>query len=339
VPERRDGAQIPPTFAFDAQAWRTCIGTPVTLTRVFRQKDQAFVNMLNAMRFGQMSASTIEEFKRLSRAVKYSDGIGPTQLYPTRLQVDQANETRLHRLPGDAHTYQSMDLPGYDSKGEKVSEQTMERILERLIASKTISLKVGAQVMLIKNLIQGQLVNGSVGQVIAFSTTGEAQENHTDIAQVDDTKDLSVTQSIPGRMAQNNRVWPVVSFTNGRVMLVVPVEFTVNNAQGGKEASREQIPLILAWALSIHKSQGQTLERVKVDLSRIFEKGQAYVALSRATNMQTLEVLNFQPTKVVAHPRVLAWHKEFEQDDMHSLDDELCDEMDSEEAMMHYYEN
>ena len=81
VPERRDGAQIPPTFAFDAQTWGKCIGAPVTLTRVFRQKDQAFVNMLNAMRFGQMSGPAIEEFKKLSRPVKYEDGIGPTQLY------------------------------------------------------------------------------------------------------------------------------------------------------------------------------------------------------------------------------------------------------------------
>jgi len=67
--------------------------------------------------------------------------------------------------------------------------------------------------------------------------------------------------------------------------------------------------LILAWALSIHKSQGQTLSRVKVDLARIFEKGQAYVAISRATSMEGLEIESFQPSKVLAHPRVVAWHQ------------------------------
>jgi len=295
--------------------------------------------MLNSMRFGQMDASAIEAFKKLSRPVKYTDGIGPTQLYPTRHEVDKANETQLNRLPDSAHTYQSMDLPGHNAKGERVSQQTMERLLERLITSKTISLKIGAQVMLVKNLIQGSLVNGSVGQVVAFSTSHEAQINHTEIAQAGDTKDPSVAQYIRNRAAQNDRVWPVVRFTNGRVMLIVPVEFTVNNAEGGMEASREQIPLILAWALSVHKSQGQTLERVKVDLGRIFEKGQAYVALSRATSMKTLEVLNFQPTKVMAHPRVLAWQRGFERDGIHCLDDELGDEMDNEEAMMSYYED
>jgi hypothetical protein len=96
----------------------------------------------------------------------------------------------------------------------------------------------------LQNLIQGELVNGSVGQVIAFSTSSEAQKNHTDIAQVDDTKDPVTAQRIRSRAAQNERVWPVIRFTNGRVMLIVPVEFTVNNAQGEREASREQVGLI-----------------------------------------------------------------------------------------------
>lgn len=68
---------------------------------------------------------------------------------------------------------------------------------------------------------------------------------------------------------------PSTSVSGGkRTVLCVPNDFTVNNAEGGMEAKREQVPIILAWALSVHKSQGQTLDRVKVDLTKTFEKGQ-----------------------------------------------------------------
>ena len=61
--------------------------------------------------------------------------------------------------------------------------------------------------------------------------------------------------------------------------------------------------------MSIHKSQGQTLERVRVDLGKVFEKGQAYVALSRATSLEGLQVLNFNPAKVQVHYKVVQWSK------------------------------
>jgi len=114
-------------------------------------------------------------------------------------------------------------------------------------------------------------------------------------------------------------------------VLMIPQEFTVNNADGGMEACRTQIPLILAWALSVHKSQGQTLERVKVDLKNTFEKGQAYVAVSRATTMENLEILNFHASKVTAHPRVLKWYAE---SDRYRRVEE---EMDLDEAMEAYH--
>ena len=107
----------------------------------------------------------------------------------------------------------------------------------------------------------------------------------------------------------NTRIkWPVVRFVisdgTSRDLLCPQETWKIELPNGEIQASRTQIPLILAWALSIHKAQGQTLERVKVDLGRVFEKGQVYVALSRATCQEGLQVLRFDPAKVMAHEKV-----------------------------------
>lgn len=107
---------------------------------------------------------------------------------------------------------------------------------------------------------------------------------------------------------------PLVRFLTpdgqSRVVLVNPETWTVEDEKQTPLVSRTQLPLILAWALSIHKSQGQTLPKVRVNLKRIFEKGQAYVAISRAVSREGLQILNFDQSKVFAHPRVVQFYEE-----------------------------
>lgn len=190
-----------------------------------------------------------------------------------------------------------------------------------MMAPKSLDLKVGAQVMLIKNLDE-TLVNGSLGTVIKFmNETMFELTGGNDGYGSDMDGDAKVKKRIKafGRELEGSRTssgdnteYPLVRFhaVDGteRVLLMVPEEWKVELPNGDIQASRKQIPLILAWALSIHKAQGQTLERVKVDLGRIFEKGQAYVALSRATTQEGLQVLRFQKDKVMAHPRVVGFY-------------------------------
>lgn len=89
-----------------------------------------------------------------------------------------------------------------------------------------------------------------------------------------------------------------------------PVEWAVHE---GKEvvASRRQVPLLLAWALSVHKCQGMTLDRVQTDLSKAFEYGMVYVALSRVRSLEGLQLTGFNPWKIKAHPKVIKFYERF----------------------------
>ncbi|KAI9462364.1 hypothetical protein BJY52DRAFT_1256490 [Lactarius psammicola] len=122
----------------------------MTLTHVFRQRDQAFVDMLNAMRWGQMSEQSISKLHQLSREIVYEDGIEPTELYPTRSEVEVANDTRLAQITENPIDFVAVDRPGFDERGNRVSLRKMARLLNRLVALPTVPLKTGAQVMLIK---------------------------------------------------------------------------------------------------------------------------------------------------------------------------------------------
>ncbi|KIK71395.1 hypothetical protein GYMLUDRAFT_332531 [Collybiopsis luxurians FD-317 M1] len=126
--------------------------------------------MLNEMRFGIMSEKTIKTFRSLDRPVHYDDGIQPTQLYPLREQVNNANRTRLAELPGEPYTYTAMDIPGKDLDGQPIGSEQMERLLDRLVVSKAITLKVGAQVMLVKASAFGYLGNLGFDPIPRIST-------------------------------------------------------------------------------------------------------------------------------------------------------------------------
>lgn len=267
--------------------------------------------MLNEMRLGRVSEDTVQTFKSLSRPINYGDGLDATELFPTRQEVDRSNETRLRALPGEVHTYAA------DDSGDP---NIRDKLLENMMAPKLIELKKGAQVMLIKNL-DDNLVNGTLGKVLYFTSEAffeaNAHKMHPEGAEGADEPDVEVAKKkiksyTRDSALKDNKDYPVVQFnaTDGthRILHIMPEEWKVELPNGDIQAKRTALPLILAWALSIHKAQGQTLERVKVDLGKVFEKGQAYVALSRATSKEGLQVLRFDKSKVMAHPRVIQFY-------------------------------
>lgn len=231
--------------------------------------------------------------------------------FPTRQEVERSNDSRLRNLPGAVYHYEAND------SGDP---NVRDRLLSNMMSPKAMDLKKGAQVMLIKNM-DDTLVNGSLGKVVGFMNeatfeiwgarddeVGSGDEGDADARSKKKIKAFS--RDIENM--KDNKEYPVVRFsaTDGthRILLCIPEDWKVELPTGEVQASRKQLPLILAWALSIHKAQGQTLERVKVDLGKVFEKGQAYVALSRAVSKEGLQVLRFDKSKVMAHPKVIQFY-------------------------------
>lgn len=178
--------------------------------------------------------------------------------------------------------------------------------MQNCLAPAIMILKLDAQVMLLKN-VDIDLVNGSIGVVVGFVGQGKyARKDKVAKLRTPNrikdafTDDMEINMTIP---------FPVVKFSGGRELVLERESWSVELPGGKESASRSQIPLMLAWAISIHKSQGQTLDRVKVDLGKVFERGQAYVALSRATSLDRLQILNFDPKRVMAHPTVTKFYQ------------------------------
>ena len=269
--------------------------------------------MLNEMRLGRLTDATISKFRALTRRPLLNDGVEATELFPTRFEVDKSNELRMKALPGQAVEFTAID------GGTMTDLKRRSELLQNCMAPEKLSLKVGSQVMLIKNTDE-MLVNGSIGKVIGFMDEKTYDFfNERGLEEPDDVADrgddiakfrMQVKGAVAGRdlIASTTQKWPLVEFPLGdgttRQLLCVREPWKVELPSGEVVASRSQVPLILAWALSIHKAQGQTLEKVRVDLGKIFEKGQAYVALSRATTQEGLQILRFDPKKVMAHDKV-----------------------------------
>ncbi|KAI9043414.1 DEAD/DEAH box helicase [Aspergillus affinis] len=324
-----DFFQLPPVpeknsrdakFAFAAATWNTSIQHTILLTTVFRQADPEFAGMLNEMRLGKLSPQSINIFKSLARPLNFDDSLDATELFPTRQEVESANGARMQRLSGELMTFTAQD------SGTIKEPEYREKLLQNCMAPPVIHLKKGAQVMLIKNM-EETLVNGSIGRVVAFmdeATFDYYRENEADFSGEpgggsDDESAIHARKKLKSMIHKDGaggitvtKKWPLVCFVqpdgSERHLLCQPEAWKIELPNGEIQAQRQQVPLILAWALSIHKAQGQTLQRVKVDLGRVFERGQAYVALSRATSKEGLQVTRFEPRKVMVHPKVTEFY-------------------------------
>lgn len=265
-----DFLQLPPVSkssrsmkVFESQIWNDLNLYTYELKDIMRQRDIDFTHMVSKIRVGECDKNVIDYFTSLDKEVKYEDSVEPVRLYSLRKTTDEYNTSRLSQLSGAPKTYESID------KGDA-------RSLSQCPAPRTLSIKFGSQVMLIRN-INPQAVNGSIGTVVGFRYVNEAR-SFQPVVKFVGHNNASFTMTV------SKSLWETVA-PNGSVI-----------------CSRSQVPLILAWATTIHKSQGQTIPRLYVDLANVFEYGQAYVALSRCVDPSCLQVVNFSESIVRTDP-------------------------------------
>jgi hypothetical protein len=257
-------------FCFDSPIWEE-LGlhhNTVELSQVQRQENGSkFELFLNDMvRVGNVPWNVLRDYNRKCLISEEhplpDDGIVPTRIYTHNKDVDSENEARLAELEGELISFQAID-----EWREMMPKGTLASIKKGMKASVAaelpdeVGLKIGAQVMLTRNkdLDSGAdrgLVNGSRGVVQNFHSFDNL---------------------------------PIVRFDNGRIERINRVEAVRYNPDGGPGVLiRKQLPLKLGWATTVHKSQGSTLTRAILDISKTFEAGQAYVSLSRVKEIQGL---------------------------------------------------
>ena len=195
-------------------------------------------------------------------------GVVPTRLYTHNVDVDAENERELEKLAGSSRLHEM------SSSGKA---HIVEALKKGILAPETLRLKKKAAVMFIKNSFDEGYVNGTLGVVEDFDNSG-----------------------LPAGQAGA----PIVRTFSGRKIFVTPAEWTVE--EEGKVLARvEQLPLRLAWAITVHKSQGMSLDAAEIDLSRAFVPGQGYVALSRLRSLAGLALRGFNDMALAMHPRAM----------------------------------
>jgi ATP-dependent DNA helicase PIF1 len=276
-----DFLQLPPvagkgrqaTFAFESEAWARCGLRMNHLERVHRQADPVFTRLLNHVRRGECPPEVESLLRsRLGAAGENDDPDAedapftrPIRLMTHRGDVDENNAIELGRLPGAAITFHARDSgpEGHPS-------------FASMAVGATISLKVGAPVILLKNLaIANGLSNGLRGVVTRFQ----------------DGLPVVTFPGLPKPIIISNETWTAGPCT------------------------RTQLPLGLAFAISIHRAQGLSLPEAEIAIGeKVFENGMAYVALSRVRSLEGLKLLEFDPLAIRANHRALHFHDQVHQE-------------------------
>jgi ATP-dependent DNA helicase PIF1 len=245
---------------------------------VHRQTDPVFLKILDEARSGILSKESLDILEsRKTKAWKKLE-IKPTLLFTKRADVEQINMTQLNKCEGEdkIFTAKTVKTQAYLTAHtiQQVTDFAIEKMDKNGAYVPELTLRKGAQVMLLTNkYMDFGLVNGSRGIVEKFCDGPSG--------------------------------YPMVKFRNGEVLIIEPHVWESEDVEG---LQRQQIPLRLAYAITIHKAQGATLDCALIDIGdNTFEYGQAYVALSRVRSLDCLYIWDLTARAFMVNPKVKAF--------------------------------
>lgn len=251
-------------FAYNSKAWRELNPVVCYLEKNYRQEDEQLAKLLNDIRENQ-DREEIRKILQTNPKSKITDNL---KLYTHNIDVDGINLQKYLELVSDEEHDYVMSTHG--------NQKLLEGMKKNLLAKETLSLKIGAKVIFIKNDKNGQYQNGTLGTVINF---------------------------------ENNL--PQVKTQTGQIINVSEETWSLTDDDGKVIAEISQLPLNYAWAITVHKSQGMTLDSAEIDLSKAFGTGMGYVALSRIKSLRDLNLLGLNASALQVNENVQLRNREF----------------------------
>jgi ATP-dependent DNA helicase PIF1 len=276
-----DFLQLPPIgtdkFCFESKSWKF-INRTFYFDEILRQHNNMLQDVLNKIRLGIVDDKVKELLNScIGKNLVHEDNIIPTLLFSVKNKVIEYNNKELKKIIDKGIKYNEYEATYEFNKLDKdnsIYSTYKDLINKQYCIDDKIILSIDSQVMLTVNMPDYNLANGSKGIVIDFDEFN----------------------------------FPIIKFTNKKIVVIKPYEYILE--EGKTIIKKLQIPLILAWAITIHKAQGMTLDYIKTDIgSTIFEFGQAYVVLSRIKNLEGLSLINIDYSKIKAHPKILNYYK------------------------------
>jgi ATP-dependent DNA helicase PIF1 len=348
VVKQEGDEKVDTAFVFESPLWQDLKLQTIELTEGMRQKDTKFQTILNEARRGDLTKPSLRVLASRMGLDYTQSQIKPTMLFTRRVEVDRINMEHLKKLTTERQTFKASTvfLPIPQTQGLSESDPNLLQAVAKLDGNAqytpNLVLAIGAQVMLITNKDpESGLVNGSRGVVVGYShPTLQAQLTELKTKQAHllalKTRDPSLLteselrilptldQALQETETQRQLLEtqqeaiklnpgteasiciPIVKFRNGEQLPIEHATWEVPDMPG---VLRRQIPLRLAYAITIHKSQGSTLDCALIDVGeKTFEFGQAYVALSRVKDLESLYIHDLSASAFKSHPKVKAFY-------------------------------